>query len=60
VIANYIYELVKLYNQFYQTVNINQEPDAEKKAMRLTLSRSVAKVIASAMNCLGIRVPERM
>lgn len=60
VIANYTYELVKLYNQFYQSVNINQEADAEKKAMRLTLSRNVAKVIASSMKCLGISVPDRM
>jgi arginyl-tRNA synthetase len=60
VIANYSFELVKLYNQFYQTVNINQESDAGKKAMRLTLSRNVAKVIASSMACLGIDVPERM
>lgn len=60
VIANYTYELVKLYNQFYQSVNINNEPDAGKKAMRLTLSGNVAKVIASSMHCLGIRVPDRM
>jgi len=60
VLANYTYELVKLYNQFYQTVNINQETDAEKRAMRLILSKNVAKVIASSMHCLGINVPERM
>lgn len=60
VVANYIYELVKLYNQFYQAVNINQEPDAAKKSMRLTLSKEVAKVIAGSMKCLGIEVPERM
>ncbi len=60
VIANYTYELVKLYNQFYQSVNINQEADAAKRAMRLTLSRNVAKVIASSMGCLGITVPDRM
>lgn len=60
VLANYTYELVKLYNQFYQTVTINQEPDADKRAMRLVLSKNVAKVIASSMRCLGINVPERM
>jgi len=60
LLANYSYELVKLYNQFYQTVNINQETDEQKRTMRLILSRNVAKVIASSMHCLGIQVPERM
>jgi arginyl-tRNA synthetase len=60
VIANYSYELVKLYNQFYQNVHINQETDDAKKAMRLTLSSNVAKVIRSSMKCLGINVPNRM
>jgi arginyl-tRNA synthetase len=60
VLANYTYELVKLYNQFYQTVNINNEPDEAKRALRLILSKNVAKVIKSSMKCLGIDVPERM
>ncbi len=60
LVANYTYELVKLYNQFYQTVNINQESDLNKKNMRLILSRNVAKVIKSSMSCLGINVPNRM
>ncbi len=60
IVANYTYELVKLFNQFYQNVNINQESDAEKKAMRLTLSKNVAKVIHSSMHCLGITVPDKM
>jgi arginyl-tRNA synthetase len=60
LVANYTYELVKLFNQFYQNVNINQESDAEKKAMRLTLSKNVAKVIHSSMHCLGIAVPNKM
>jgi arginyl-tRNA synthetase len=60
LVANYTYELVKLFNQFYQNVNINQESDAEKKAMRLTLSKNVAKVIHSSMLCLGIAVPNKM
>lgn len=60
LVANYTYELVKLFNQFYQNVNINQESDEEKKAMRLTLSKNVAKVIHSSMHCLGIAVPDKM
>jgi arginyl-tRNA synthetase len=60
LVANYTYELVKLFNQFYQNVNINQEADSAKKAMRLTLSKNVAKVIHSSMNCLGILVPNKM
>lgn len=60
LVANYTYELVKLFNQFYQNVNINQESDTEKKAMRLTLSKNVAKVIHSSMHCLGIAVPNKM
>lgn len=60
IIANYTYELVKLYNQFYQSIYILQEEDAAVKALRLTLSESVANVIASSMNLLGINVPKRM
>ena len=60
VIANYTFELVKLYNHFYQSVTILQEPDEEIKRMRLTLSRNVAKVISLAMRLLGIEVPQRM
>jgi len=60
VIANYTYELVKAYNHFYQTVPINIEPDQQIKNLRLVLSRNVAKVIAQAMQLLGIGVPDRM
>lgn len=60
LIANYSFELVKLYNQFYQNISINQEQDADKRAMRLIISRNVAKVIKSSMHCLGIAVPDRM
>lgn len=60
LLANYSYELVKLYNQFYQNVNINQETDPDKKSLRLTLSKNVAAVIRSSMHCLGIDVPNRM
>jgi arginyl-tRNA synthetase len=60
VLANYIYELVKSYNHFYQTVPILIETDENLKAMRLAMSSNVAKVIRSAMKLLGVEVPERM
>lgn len=60
VIANYTYELVKTYNQFYQSVYILNEPDDNLKAFRLALSSNVAKVIKTAMRLLGIDVPDRM
>ena len=60
VIANYTYELVKLYNQFYQNITILSETDEKQKALRLALSKNVAKVIKSSMLLLGIEVPNRM
>lgn len=60
VIANYTYELVKLYNHFYQSVSVLNEEDAHKRNLRLILSANVAKVIRLAMLPLGIEVPERM
>ena len=59
-IANYAYELAKGYNQFYHDFSILREDDATKKAFRILLTRNVGKVIKSAMNLLGIEVPERM
>lgn len=60
LIANYSFELVKLYNQFYQSIPILIEEDEAKKAMRITLSANVAKVVKSAMKVLGVEVPNRM
>ena len=60
VIANYTYELVKVYNQFYQSVYILNEPKEDLKTFRLILSANVAKVIKTAMRLLGIDVPNRM
>lgn len=60
LIANYAFELVKLYNQFYQSVPIIIEPDEQLKLFRLALSKNVAKVIKTAMDLLGIDVPNRM
>ena len=59
-IANYCYELTKVFNQFYHDYSILNEPDEQKKAVRLVLARNVAKIIKNAMALLGIEVPERM
>ncbi|MBR5335328.1 MAG: arginine--tRNA ligase [Bacteroidaceae bacterium] len=59
-IANYAYELAKEYNQFYHDFSILREENAEAKAFRILLTRNVGKVIKTAMNLLGIEVPERM
>ncbi len=60
LIANYTYDLVKEYNQFYHDFSILKEENADLKNMRLILSANVAKVIKSAMSLLGIKVPEKM
>jgi len=60
LIANYTYDLVKLYNSFYQSVSIFKEKDEDLKMMRLILSRNVSKVIYLAMKLLGVDVPEKM
>lgn len=59
-IANYVYDLVKEYNQFYHDFSILREENEAVRAFRLMLSANVAKVIASGMSLLGIEVPERM
>ena len=59
-IANYCYELTKVFNQFYHDFSILNEPDEQKKAVRLMLAKNVAKIIKNAMTLLGIEVPERM
>ena len=60
LIANYTYDLVKEYNQFYHDFSILKEENADLKNMRLILSAQVAKVIKAAMSLLGIKVPEKM
>jgi len=60
VIANYCYELVKEYNQFYHDHPILAEPDVNQKNFRLMLSSTVGDVIKNGMNLLGIEMPERM
>lgn len=60
LIANYIYDLVKEYNQFYQSSPILKEENAETMNMRLMLSACTVKVIESGMSLLGIEMPEKM
>ncbi|MBR6990163.1 MAG: arginine--tRNA ligase [Bacteroidaceae bacterium] len=59
-IANYCYDLVKEFNQFYHDYSILHEEDEKKMIFRLVLSANVAKVIRLGMGLLGIDVPERM
>ncbi len=59
-IANYCYELVKEYNQFYHDFSILREEDNDKKLLRLVLSAAVSQVIKNGMGLLGIEMPERM
>jgi arginyl-tRNA synthetase len=59
-IANYCYELTKVFNQFYHDYSILNEPDEQKRAVRLVIASNVAKIIKSGMALLGIEMPERM
>ncbi|MGN6394044.1 MAG: arginine--tRNA ligase [Mucilaginibacter sp.] len=60
IVANYVYELAKAYNKFYQDTPILKVDDENVKQFRLQLSAATAKVINKAMKLLGIEVPERM
>ena len=60
LIANYVYNLVKTYNQFYHDYSVLGETDAAIRSLRLDLSEQVARVVKTGMGLLGIRVPERM
>ena len=60
LIANYVYDLVKEYNQFYHDCPIMKEDDSNVRAFRIALSRTVGNVIARATSLLGMEVPERM
>ena len=59
-IANYCYELTKVFNQFYHDYSILNEEDEAKKQVRLVIARNVAKILKNGMALLGIEVPERM
>jgi arginyl-tRNA synthetase len=60
LVANYVYELVKLYNSYYQAVPILSVEDVAVRNFRIQLSESVGAVIKNAFGLLGISVPERM
>ena len=60
VIANYVYDLVKEYNQFYHEFSILKEENEDLRAFRLALSEVVARTIAAGFSLLGIEMPERM
>jgi len=60
VIANYLFELVKTYNHFYQAVPVLIEKDVQVKNLRLTLSKNVATIIARSLKLLGIESPNKM
>jgi len=59
-IANYCYDLVKEYNQFYHDYTILGEQDEQKRQLRLAISQQVSNVVRTGMGLLGIEVPERM
>ena len=60
LIANYVFDLAKTYNQFYHDYSILKEEDATTRAFRLLLSRIVSEVICRGFSLLGVEVPERM
>jgi arginyl-tRNA synthetase len=60
LIANYCYELVKEFNQFYQDHSILHEPTEEKRNFRLILSLTTGQIVKKSMQLLGIEVPDRM
>jgi len=60
IIANYVYELAKTFNQFYAEVSIMNETDNDKQQFRLSLIKVVAETISKATGLLGIKVPSRM
>lgn len=59
-IANYVYDLVKEYNQFYHDFSILREENEDVKLFRIALSANIAKVVRLGMGLLGIGVPDRM
>ncbi|WP_454975877.1 arginine--tRNA ligase [Capnocytophaga bilenii] len=60
LVANYVYDLVKDFNSFYQNVSILGEQDPIKLDFRVALCRKISEIIAEAFKMLGIQVPERM
>jgi arginyl-tRNA synthetase len=60
LVANYLYDLVKLFNSFYQNVSIFGEEDKAKRTMRLLLCQAVANNIKVTGKILGISMPNKM
>ncbi len=60
VVANYLFDLAKEYNQFYHDFSILKEGNADKRTVRLLLSELTGRVLKNGMGLLGIDVPERM
>ena len=60
LIANYVYDLVKEFNQFYHDYSIMNEPDETIRTLRLVLARTVGQTVKNGFSLLGIEVPERM
>jgi len=60
LIANYVYDLAKEYNQFYHDYSILKEENVNIRQFRLILSENTAQVIRTALDLLGIESPERM
>lgn len=60
MIANYIYELCKEFNQFYQECSILKEEDANRREFRLQLAAMTSRLLRNASNLLGMQMPERM
>jgi arginyl-tRNA synthetase len=60
LVANFVYDLVKEFNQFYHDVTIMNEPDEEVRKFRLLLAQTIGKTIKNGFSLLGIDVPERM
>lgn len=60
LVANYVYDLVKEFNSFYQTVSILGADEQQQVNFRIELARLVSEVIKKSFNVLGIDVPERM
>lgn len=60
LVANYVYDLVKVFNTFYQNITVLLAKDLQQKEFRLSLSAKVAEVIANACALLGIEAPDRM
>ncbi|MFT7158642.1 MAG: arginyl-tRNA synthetase, partial [Parvicella sp.] len=60
LVANYVYDLVKLYNSFYQSIDILKEENVDLRNFRILLSKKVGQMIKSGMALLGVNVPNQM